>query len=67
MLVSVRDRISSWGLGQQGAANLAHADEEGALIKAFAAQPGGDLVAALAGIAWSTGRHDIVQRVTPAA
>ncbi len=46
--------------------DLKVAKQEGALVEPLSPQPARDFVVALAGVAGATGRHDVVQRVTPA-
>ena len=47
-------------------ADLQVAQQEGPLVKTPSAQPAGDFVVALAGVARAAGRHDVVERVTAA-
>ena len=47
--------------------DLEVAQQEGALVEPLPPQPAGDLVVALAGVAGAAGRHDVVERVAPAA
>jgi hypothetical protein len=43
------------------------AEQEGSLVEAFASEPAGDFVVALAGVARTTDWHHVVERVPPAA
>jgi hypothetical protein len=56
-----------WHRGGEGGADLGVAEEEGGFWQAFAAEPGGDLFVALAGIAGGAGGDDVVEGIAAAA
>lgn len=56
-----------WHRGGEGGADLGVAEKEGGFWQAFAAEPGGDLFVALAGIAGGAGGDDVVEGIAAAA
>jgi hypothetical protein len=65
--VANRHSTRLWHRGGEGGADLGVAEEEGGFRQAFAAEPGGDLFVALAGIARGAGGDDVVEGVAAAS
>lgn len=67
----VQDSSPSWrvrnlGLQAHCRPDLEVAQQEGPLVEPLSPEPAGDLLVALAGVACAAGRHDVVERVSPA-